>query len=80
MTKQRFLVAYDYETGGVWASLLALSEDEIRRRYPALRVVSEPPAWLNEEKLIKLEERMTIDIDDDDNAFLRAAKAAESSS
>ena len=58
MKKQRFLVACDYGTGGVWASLLAESADEISRRYPALRVVSQAPAWLNEEKLIKLEERI----------------------
>jgi hypothetical protein len=73
--KTRFLVAYDYESGGIWASVLAESAEQIRARYPALEIVDPPPFWLTEEKLRKLEDRMTIDIDDEGHPFLKAARA-----
>lgn len=76
MKKRRYLVANDYGTGGVWASVLAHSVEEIREKYPSLLVVDEPPAWLNTpERLRELEERMTVDIDDKNHPFLVAARS-----
>jgi hypothetical protein len=74
--KQRFLVANDYGTGAVWASVLAHSAEEIAEKYPSLKIVAQPPPWLNSPELLKdLEERMTVDIDDQDHAFLVAARS-----
>jgi glycerophosphoryl diester phosphodiesterase len=74
--KRRILVALDYDKGGIWASVIARSADEIRTRFPSLAIVDERPEWLTDEKLRKIEARMTIDIDDEDDPFLRAARAA----
>jgi hypothetical protein len=76
--KKSFLVALDYGKGGVWAYLRASSATEIAQRYPALSIVSEPPPWLDETRQRKLEERMTVDIDDAGHSFLLAA-ASEAS-
>ena len=78
--KTRFLVAYDYESGGIWAVVLAESAEQIQARYPALEVVDPPPFWLTEEKLRKLEDRMTVDIDDDDHPFLKEARGTSEES
>jgi hypothetical protein len=75
--KRRFLVALDYDKGGIWASVLASSADEIRQRYPALHLVDSPPKWMDKNKLAKLEDRMTIDIDDEDNPFFQQALSKE---
>jgi glycerophosphoryl diester phosphodiesterase len=71
--KRRFLVANSYGTGAVWASVLAHSAETIVARYPSLVLVDEPPSWLDAERLQRLEERMTIDIDDDEHPFFKAA-------
>jgi glycerophosphoryl diester phosphodiesterase len=73
--KRRFLVANDYGSGAVWASVLAHSAETIALRYPSLVLVDEPPSWLDAERLQELEERMTVDIDDDKHPFLKAAKS-----
>jgi glycerophosphoryl diester phosphodiesterase len=74
--KRRILVALDYGKGGIWASVIARSADEIRTRFPSLAIVDERPEWLTDEELRKIEARMTVDIDDEDDPFLRAARAA----
>jgi len=72
MTKQEYLVLYDYGTGGAWAYILAESRDQIAERYPQLEIVAEPPDWLTGDEERLLRERMTIDIDDSANRFLAA--------
>jgi hypothetical protein len=52
--KSRFLVAYDYGTGGLWGVMLARSADEITTTYPELGVVAERPAWMSEEEYERL--------------------------
>ena len=71
MTKQRFLVNYDYGMGGAWAYLLAESEAEIADRFPELSVVREPPVWLTPEEAARLEATLTIDIDNASAPMLR---------
>ena len=73
--KHPFLVLYDYGQGGVWAVILARSESEIRRRFPMLEVHRGPPDWLTGSDLSQIEHTMTIDIDDETNAFLAALRA-----
>jgi hypothetical protein len=72
--KQEFLVLYDYETGGAWAYLLADSEKQVGERYPELEVVHERPSWMSDEFAAGLRGRMTIDIDDDADPFLKALR------
>jgi hypothetical protein len=61
--KQRFLVAYDYGQGGVWAFIWARTEADIRRAFRDLEVVDSPPAWMSSHDLAVIEERMTFNID-----------------
>lgn len=68
--KKKFLVAYDYGQGGVWAFLLAESEEEISRRYPSLTIVKDPPPWFDDKQAKLTAERMTVDIDDQSHPLL----------
>lgn len=61
---ERFLVVYDYGQGGVWAFVRAPSPDEIRRRFPELRVVSERPPWMSDELRLQIEETESYDLDE----------------
>ncbi len=73
--KKEHLVCLDYGKGGVWAFLLAESEGEIRRRLPALTIVHERPAWLDNDKEARIRERMTVDIDNASHSLIIAASA-----
>jgi hypothetical protein len=70
--RTEYLAYYDYGTGGAWVYLLADSAEQIRERFPKLHVANERPSWLTDEQDQLLHERMTIDINDTDNAFLAA--------
>lgn len=72
--KKPYLVADDYGMGAVWAYILADSPEDILRRYPQLSVVDDPPAGLTSERLRRIRETRTIDIEDEQNEFLRAAR------
>jgi hypothetical protein len=47
MTKQRYLIVHDYGMGGVWGVMAARSEEEIRQKYPQLKVVEVRPSWMS---------------------------------
>jgi hypothetical protein len=70
--KTEYLACHDYGTGGVWLYLMADSAAQIRERFPELRVVTDRPSWLTNGEDRLLRERMTIDIDDTEDAFLAA--------
>jgi hypothetical protein len=53
-SKKRYLVVYDYGTGGLWGVIEARSETEILSEYPELKIVSRP-AWMSEERFRTLE-------------------------
>lgn len=61
--KQRFLVAYDYGQGGVWAFVWARSVEEIHDKFRDLQVIESMPSWLTGEQLAVTEQRMTFDVD-----------------
>ena len=44
----RYLVVYDYGTGGLWAYVTASSETEILEAFPELEVVHEQPGWMGD--------------------------------
>ena len=53
--KQRYLVAYNYGQGGLWAFVNARSAAEIQAKFPDLRIVTDPPPWLTIEKQNELQ-------------------------
>jgi CspA family cold shock protein len=64
---------------GWWGALRADSPEEIEAKYPELRVVFDLPDWLKE----KTHELQALcesarDVDDDDDAFLRAIRRVRS--
>ena len=71
VTKRRFLVNYDYGMGGVWAFVLAESEEDLVDRFPELTVVTEPPDWLTESEAKHLADTLTVDIDDPQAPILK---------
>ena len=73
-TRSEFLVVYDYGGGGVWAFILATSEKEVVERYPDLRIVTDHPEWMKAEEERSIRVTMTIDIEDEENAFLAALR------
>ena len=73
--KQPFLTVYDYGQGGVWRVLLADSADEVVSKYPELEVLTEPPPWMSADLLHDIEDRMTVDIDDQDDSFLESLRS-----
>ena len=60
--KRKYLVCYDYGTGGVWKVVLADSADAITDRFPELVVVYSRPDWMTEEDLERLDDN-AYDID-----------------
>lgn len=49
-----FLVCYDYGMGGLWAVLIAPSEDAITSKYPELSVADSQPIWMTDEEVARL--------------------------
>jgi hypothetical protein len=47
--KEKYLVCYDYGTGGLWGAILAENEAEILAKYPELTVVPVRPSWMTDE-------------------------------
>ena len=52
--KGDFLVLYDYGSGGVWARISGISENEILVRYPVLKIINPLPAWMSREDYAEL--------------------------
>ncbi len=55
--KTEYLARCDYGTDGVWIYLTADSAAQIRERFPQLRVVTDRPGWLTDDKDRLLRER-----------------------
>ncbi len=56
IVRSRYLVVYDYGTGGVWAYVTAPSEDAILQAFPELQVVRERPEWMDDDARERLED------------------------
>ena len=61
--KSRYLVAYDYGQGAVWAYIAAESAKQIHDHFPDFSIVETPPTWMTDGELRELEARMSFDID-----------------
>jgi len=74
MSKKRFIVCYDYGSGGVWGFVLARSKEEIFDKYPELTVIDAIPAWMTNDYMGGPMKSRMFDIDDIDRpAWLASA-------
>lgn len=74
LMKRRFLVVLDYGMGGIWASVLAESKQQILDLYPEVDVFEDKPEWMSEAKREEIERRDTCDIDDEDAEFFETVR------
>ena len=63
MEKHHYLFCYDYGTGGMLVYFRAQKPNEVRRKYPILRHIDKPPAWLTVSEEQRLLETRCFDID-----------------
>lgn len=61
--KNRYLIAYDYGQGAVWAYITAESPEQITDQFPDFSVVETPPTWMTEEVRRAIEDRMSFDLE-----------------
>jgi hypothetical protein len=61
--KLPFLAVYDYGQGGVWTVIFAHTQDEIRSRYPMLKIVDQPPPWMSRDEYSIIYLSKSFDID-----------------
>ncbi|MFI4999207.1 MAG: hypothetical protein ACHQK9_04950 [Reyranellales bacterium] len=70
VAKSRYLFVYDYGTGGVWGIMHASSKEEIKRKYPKLKIVDGRPSWMSDADYKQIEARSNFDIDDVPSGWL----------
>ena len=63
LLKGEYLVAYDYDTGAVWATVAARSREDITSRYPQLTVYDSPPSWMSEKQRTSIRREGIVDIE-----------------
>jgi hypothetical protein len=68
---REFLVAYDYGMGGLWAIVMAPSQEAITSKYPELAVASERPPWMDDQMFEKLQSE-PLWLDDPPSGILNA--------
>ena len=73
MHKLPILVCYDYGTGGLWAVMAAAGPDQIRAKYPWLKVFTERPTWMSEAEYADLAANAAFDIDQPLSGWLLTA-------
>ncbi len=61
--KRKFLVMEDYGMGGIWAYVLAESEEQIQNKFLEVEVFAKPPARWTKEKLARIESEGLLDIE-----------------
>lgn len=71
-----FLVCYDYGMGGLWAVLIAPSEDAIKSKYPELSIASSQPAWMTDDRMARLRSE-PLWLDDDPPTGILVALLAD---
>ena len=76
MTKQTFLICYDYGTGGVWFLIDANSKEQVEKLHPQFEAFTDKPDWMSEEDKIEYYETAEKvgshwDIDDEPQGWLK---------
>ena len=72
--KTRYLIVYDYGTGGVWGVMWARSKPEILDKYPELAIVDERPAWMSDADFANIVRCSSFDIDDPPKSWLAVGR------
>ena len=57
---KKFLVVYDYGTGGLWAVLYAPSEAKILKEYPFLEIMPTRPDWMGDAQFDQIEKQSSF--------------------
>ncbi len=74
--KKKFLVCYDYGMGGLWGYMYSLSAQQIREKYPGLRIYTNMPRWLEQSHFKDfVAEHNEFDIEDEPRDFLIEAQS-----
>jgi hypothetical protein len=68
--RQTFLVAFDYGMGGLWAYVEAESAEEIRAKFPELKIVRRPPDWMTPEDAEQIRRTDTYNLDEEPRGLL----------
>jgi hypothetical protein len=71
--KTPYLAVYSYGTGGVWANIAAHSKEEIKAKYPVLKVFDTRPSWMLESDYESIVSTSSLDIDDEPPEWLTLA-------
>ncbi|WP_395341219.1 hypothetical protein PN836_010270 [Ningiella sp. W23] len=69
--KVKFLVAYDYDCGGIWRVIDADGKSQILEKYPELIIVDEKPHWMSDERLADLTKN-AISIENSGDTFFKS--------
>jgi hypothetical protein len=67
--KHKFIVVYDYGTGGLWKIIEARSKEEILAKFKDLKIFEPRPIWMSDDKYNDLE-RKIYDIDSQPTGWL----------
>jgi hypothetical protein len=61
--KQKLLTDIGYGTGGIFIWVRAESAEQLKARFPKLRILDCPPTWMDWKRVQKLESEESYDID-----------------
>jgi hypothetical protein len=75
--KTTYLAVHDYGMGGTWVLIDAKSVEQVEQTYPQLKVVHQRPAWLDEQLLENIRNRLHFDIDAPTGWLLRLDRRSD---
>ena len=68
--RNQYLIVHDYGMGGVWGIINANSEQEIRKKYPQVKVIETRPMWMSDADYNDIASAHSFDIDDEPRGWL----------
>ena len=68
--KNKYLIVHDYGMGGVWGIISARSEQEIRQKYPSVKIMETRPTWMTNAEYSQILSKNSFDIDDAPHGWL----------
>ncbi|MFC3122059.1 hypothetical protein [Agaribacter flavus] len=71
---RKFLVGYDYGSGGIWRVIIAENSKQILEEYPELVIQDNKPSWMSEDMYRKLLSE-AINLSDTNNVFFNSIRS-----